>query len=231
MRLNQYVAKVLGVTRKQADEMIRQGLFQVDGCLAGLGYRLDGDELIQKKTDFGWEELVGLGSGVMLVYKPIFFVADFKDSLGRRCLKQLLPGLYQDWRVWNRLDYLSEGLLVLSLKQPEKVGMGEYIFSLSEALTEEQMSILRQGVYLGSDFLGNLALDVMTPDVVQQDFGYLKPELGHCWYKAVYAGRKNQQIRKMLRVVESKVLRLVGVRLGDLGLTPKLYHEKRIVLP
>jgi 16S rRNA U516 pseudouridylate synthase RsuA-like enzyme len=115
MRINQFIAHSLNITRRQADDLITKKLVQIDQQPVGLGYVVVGDEVIHVQTSEGVVELNAAMPARIAVYKPPFCFA-VKPSLAdpdKKNIFDLIPKMYASYRILGHLDYMTEGVLVL----------------------------------------------------------------------------------------------------------------------
>ncbi|MCL2444596.1 pseudouridine synthase [Candidatus Saccharibacteria bacterium] len=111
-RLNKYLALRLGISRREADDMIAEGRVLVEGETVKLGRRilpgeqikLDG-ELVDAKKDFVY----------LVMNKPVGYVSSRKaQGEGVKTLYELLPKKYHELKTVGRLDKESSGLILLT---------------------------------------------------------------------------------------------------------------------
>jgi len=110
-RLNKYLALQLGVSRREADNVIEAGRVTVDGTTAILGARfnpgstilVDGSP-IQQDVEYRY----------LLLNKPIGYVCSRKAQDNNPTIYELLPEKYHHLKPVGRLDKDSSGLILLS---------------------------------------------------------------------------------------------------------------------
>ncbi|MDO4742402.1 MAG: pseudouridine synthase [Candidatus Saccharibacteria bacterium] len=119
VRLNKFLAERLGVSRREADDLIRDKKITINGRTAVLGDRLeiskDGEfdenykicynnKIIPLKTDFIY----------IALNKPVGYVCSRRAQGGARTLYELLPDKYKKLKTVGRLDKDSSGLILLT---------------------------------------------------------------------------------------------------------------------
>jgi pseudouridine synthase len=151
----------------------------------------------------------------LLLYKPTGYITTFKDPDGRPTVYDLLQDLTGAGR-WvvpvGRLDQDTSGLLLLTndtqfaerVTNPDYKIPKTYLVKASTLLTGEQLDRLRAGVTLND---GPTAPAQVTH--VRNSAKYSFIEI------TIHEGR-NRQVRRMLEAVDSKVLKLVRTRIGDI---------------
>jgi len=155
MRLNQFLAKSLGISRRQADELIEHGDVEVNGELGQFHTQVPETganvRLFQKDK---WTDIYGKKRGSTIVmYKPIFTLVTKTDPQKRQTVYHILPPKYHDLKPAGRLDYLSEGLLVLSdngdflnkLSHPSHETEKKYLVGLDQPLTPDHIKKMEVG--------------------------------------------------------------------------------------
>lgn len=113
MRLQKFLARAGVASRRASEELIVEGRVQVDGrTVTELGTRVDPgssevtvDGRVVERQPARWVAL----------HKPVGYLCTRSDPRGRRTVYDLLPeGDLRDLFHVGRLDYMSEGLLLLT---------------------------------------------------------------------------------------------------------------------
>lgn len=202
-------------SRRQAEEMIRQGRVTVNGKIAVLGQKAD-PERDYIKVD--GKLLIRPEPKVYYAfYKPRKVITSLLDPQGRPTVKDFLKGI--KFRIYpvGRLDFDSEGLLLLTndgelayrVMHPSSMIEKTYLVKIDGIIEDDKLEKLRKGIKID----GKLAVPVSV---------YLVRKLkANSWIKiTLHEGRK-RQIRKMLERVGHPVIRLIrigidGIKLGNL---------------
>ena len=111
VRLNKFLAERLGVSRREADELIKNGKVLIDGEPAQLGSRIDKSNKVcynNKIVPFDTEYLY------LAFNKPIGYVCSRRAQGAVPTLYELLPAEYQKLKTVGRLDKDSSGLILLT---------------------------------------------------------------------------------------------------------------------
>lgn len=110
-RLNKHLALQLGVSRREADDMIRKGDVDINNVQALLGARFtDGDtisvrgKIIRDDTTYQY----------LALYKPVGYVCSRRAQDDNPTIYALLPSKYHNLKPVGRLDRDSSGIILLS---------------------------------------------------------------------------------------------------------------------
>ena len=211
-RLQKYLALCGVASRRRAEEMILDGLVQVNGItVREMGVKvLPGDEVRVRGDLIRPEE----EKRYILYYKPVGEMCTVSDPEGR---PTVLDG-FRDFPVRlypvGRLDYDSEGLLLLTndgdlaayLTHPRNEVDKGYIARVSLELSEEKLHALRRGVMIDGRRTAPAKVRVLRKDAFSTDI-----------LITIHEGR-NRQIRKMVESIGHQVVRLKRVQYGEVSL-------------
>lgn len=111
LRLNKFLAERLGVSRREADELIVAGKVFIDDKPAVLGARIDSNSKICYNS-----KIVPFENDFLYVAmnKPVGFVCSRRAQGSASTLYELLPKEYQKLKTVGRLDKDSSGLILLT---------------------------------------------------------------------------------------------------------------------
>lgn len=111
LRLNKHLALTLGVSRREADNIIDQKKVKIDGVVATLGARFQpgnkitvGNTEISAKTEFIY----------IAMNKPVGYVCSRRQQGDNPTIYELLPEKYHSLKTVGRLDRDSSGLILLT---------------------------------------------------------------------------------------------------------------------
>lgn len=166
IRLNKFIAEQTGLSRREADQKIEQGLVKVRGVKALIGQKIDpSDEIslenrvIKPKSGFTY----------LMLNKPTGYVSSKAHQDRTPTLYQLLPDQYKSLKSVGRLDKDSSGLILLTddgdfalqMTHPKFAKTKLYIVELDHALEPLHQQMLADfGVQLrdGASQMGLLKL-------------------------------------------------------------------------
>lgn len=234
-RLQKIIAAAGVASRRKAEELITDGRVTVNGeVMNTLGSKADPetDDIRVDGKSLKAEQLV-----YILLHKPKGYVTTVTDPEGRPTVMDLVKGISARVYPVGRLDYLSEGLLLLTndgemaakLTHASTHVPKKYLVKVSGQPTEEQIDELRQGVQLPPE-QGNIHADpreggrfggekrrstaVKTAPCKIE----LTREGDNPWYEVTLTEGRNRQIRRMFDFVGHHVEKIKRVEYGPLKL-------------
>lgn len=214
-RLNRYISLAAGVSRRVADEMVRNGRVSVDGAPAldpGMLWdpsaqevRLDGRTLVPIV-----EEKI-----YIMLYKPDNVVTTMKDREGRKTAPALIGEMSSRVFPVGRLDFHTTGLLLLTndgefayrLTHPRFGVEKTYVAKLMTVPRPSELNVLRRGLPIEGK--------MTTPAQVN----FLEKKGGKAWVSLRIAEGRYHQVRKMFDAIGHRVTKLRRVGIGPLELT------------
>lgn len=111
IRLNKFLAERIGVSRREADDLIKAGKVKINDKPAELGTRLDKSDkvwyngnIIPFETDYLY----------IAMNKPVGYVCSRRAQGDAPTIYELLPKEYQKLKTVGRLDKDSSGLILLT---------------------------------------------------------------------------------------------------------------------
>lgn len=211
-RIQKLIAQAGLASRRQAEAWIAAGQVLLNGAVAKLGDRADlsVDQLVVngKKLALAEEKIT------ILLNKPRGYISTLKDPKGRPLVTDLVADLPQRLFPIGRLDYNTEGLLLLTndgdlsqrLSHPRHHVEKTYLVKVRGALSEKKIGLLQRGIKLG--------------DVVTQPARIANVRIGQStsWFELTISEGRNRQVRRMCEAVDLQVVRLKRIRLAFLEL-------------
>jgi 23S rRNA pseudouridine2605 synthase len=216
-RLQKIISAAGVASRRKAEELITSGLVQVNGqTVTELGAKADaGKDHIRvngKLIKFSGHHVY------ILLNKPKGYVTTLSDPEGRPTIIDLLQGVKQRVYPVGRLDYASEGLLLLTndgelanaLTKAASHVPKTYLVKVSGQPSEAAIEQLRAGIEL-PDRKGIHSRT--APAGVQ-----LVHKSENPWYEVTLIEGRNRQIRAMFEQTGHHVEKLKRVRYGPFTL-------------
>lgn len=109
-RLNKFVALSLGVSRRQADDLIEQGKVTINDTIATLGARVQPtDTVLCSGQPLKTQQLTYL-----LFHKPVGYVCSRRRQGDTPTIYEILPTKFHQLKPVGRLDKDSSGLILLT---------------------------------------------------------------------------------------------------------------------
>lgn len=151
-----------------------------------------------------------------LLNKPKGYLCTVSDDKGRKTVMDLLPaGAGRVFPV-GRLDYDTEGMLILTndgdlayrLTAPQSEIAKTYLVRIEGSITDIQLNRLRAGVEIDRGVMSKKCKVTVT----ETNKKYTK-------LRVVITEGKNREIRKMFEAVGKQVVFLKRLKIGDLTLT------------
>lgn len=230
-RLQKIIAAAGIASRRKAEELITGGLVSVNGqIVTELGTKADPatDRIkVAGKLVHGAERHVYL-----LLHKPKGYVTTVTDPEGRPTVLDLVRGVGARLYPVGRLDYLSEGLLLLTndgdlaqkLMHASTHVPKTYLVKVSGKPTAEEINKLRGGVFLPAETKPLKTREGQEQRRRSQSVrtGPVKIDLlrdsSNPWYEITLVEGRNRQIRRMFEQVCHHVEKIKRVRYGPLQL-------------
>lgn len=151
VRLNKYIASAGICSRRKADEMIEQGLVNVNGKrVSELGYLVS-----EKDKVFIDEKLIHpLKHEYYRFYKPAGYITTADDEKGRKTIYDILPEELHKLNPVGRLDRESTGLIILTnngelineLTHPSVKIQKVYIVSINGRINQNHIDQMANGI-------------------------------------------------------------------------------------
>lgn len=212
-RLHKFLARAGKASRRQAESIIKEGRVKVNGqVVSEMGCQID-PETDEVMLD-GKRVLLTEKTVYILLNKPAQVITTLNDPQKRKKVTDFLSGVKERVYPVGRLDYDTEGLLILTndgelafrLTHPKhKVGK-VYVADVKGNINEKSLEALRNGVLLEDG--------PTMPSKVRKlanEGNITKLEI------TIHEGR-NRQVRRMCEAVGCPVMSLKRVRFGPLAL-------------
>ena len=212
-RLQKIIASSGISSRRVAEKMIIEGRVTVnDAVVRQLGAKadIDADEI---RVD-GRLILPEISKVYLMLHKPRGYVTTLHDPEGRAVVTDLLSGISERIFPVGRLDYDSEGLLLLTndgsfsqrMQHPRFKIPKTYMIKIEGNLTKSDMRVLSEGMRLPD---GNF-----KPENLQIQRTNKKSS----WIVLTIAEGRNRLIRRGLESLGHPVARLIRTAIADISL-------------
>jgi 23S rRNA pseudouridine2605 synthase len=225
VRLQKYIADCGVTSRRKAEELIVGRHVKVNGQTASeLGTKVTpGVDLVQLRGD-----VIDPNSQdpvYIVLHKPRSIISSVHDPEGRKTVLDLCKGIKARIYPIGRLDYLSEGLMILTndgdftqkILHPKFEVTKVYEVKVFGIVTEAILNTIRKGVQVGGDFLQPLQVRV------------IKQLPKKTWLEFRLNEGKNREIRRLCEHCELTIDKLKRVAIGNLSIHGIAPGEFRLV--
>jgi len=224
-RLQKLLAHAGVASRRRAEQLIREGQVTVNGAVVTeLGTKADAER----------DHIKVAGKHIHAPEKPVYialnkpknFVSTVSDPQGRPTVMNLLRGVKARVYPVGRLDYASEGLLLLTndgefakrIMAPATHVTKTYLVKTNGPLTSEQEKKFRAGVPLEGKRTAQAGLKMIQ-------------QADNPWYEVRLVEGRQNQIRLMFKHFGRLVEKLRRVKIGFLELGALKPGEFRHLAP
>jgi 23S rRNA pseudouridine2605 synthase len=210
LRLNKHLALQLGISRREADELIERGRVSINNTVATLGARFNSGDSI---TVNGQPIADNTAYQYVLFNKPVGYVCSRRAQGDNPTIYDILPSEYHKLKPVGRLDKDSSGLILLSndgdfayrMTHPKFIKTKIYSTVLDHDLEPlHQQMISDYGVQL-EDGTSKLDLQRISDDNRKE------------WQVTMHEGR-NRQIRRTFGSLGYEVVKLHRFKFGNYSL-------------
>jgi 23S rRNA pseudouridine2605 synthase len=216
-RLQKIIAAAGIVSRRKAEQYISGGLVSVNGqVVTELGTKADAEKdhiRVNGKLLQGPERPI-----YILMNKPKGYVTTVSDPQGRPTVMDLLHGVGARVYPVGRLDYASEGLLLLTndgdfanflMKAASHVPK-TYMVKVAKTPSADGLARIRAGLSISSDRGRRVKTGPARVHLIK--------EADNPWYEVTLVEGRNRQIRRMFEEIGHHVEKIKRVRYGPLEL-------------
>lgn len=225
MRLQKYISACGVASRRAAETLIIEGKIKINGQIATLGDKVDPEK---DTVEYNGRIITPVTDKVYLMLnKPTGYITSSKDQFGRKTVLDLIQ---LDTKVYpvGRLDYHTSGLLLLTndgdlanaLMHPKYALEKTYIVRVTGNVSEEAIKHLKKGVRIDTGYTTQPAGVKILKKGNKDTTLEIKIKEG-----------KNRQIRKMIDVIEHKVIALRRVSIGEIALGDLKIGKYRALTP
>lgn len=211
MRINKFLAQSGVASRRDCDHLIEEGNVIINGRKASVGMEIsDGDEVFVNGN-----KVVLKKNEYYILNKPKGYICSVSDEKGRKTVLDLMPqGVGRIYPV-GRLDYDSEGLLILTtdgelaqkLMHPSNEVPKTYLVKIEGTITEAGLNPIRSGI----EIEGGYVTKKCKAHIVETNREFTKIHV------TITEG-KNREIRKMFAAIGRDIMLLKRIKIGELTL-------------
>ena len=213
MRINKFLAMSGVASRRASDKLILDGVVKINGRVCSLGDEVDTS--CDSVTVNGRPVNTVKKFDYYIMNKPKGYVCTVRDDKDRKTVMELLPTNAKRLFPVGRLDYDTEGLLILTndgeltykLTHPKNEVPKTYLVKTEKPVSDEDLIKLRSGVVV--DGVKTKKCNVRLIET---------SKTGSKLHITITEGR-NRQVRKMFEAVNNCVDFLKRIKIGELKLT------------
>lgn len=212
-RLQKILARAGVASRRQAEELIRQGKVAIDGrVVTDMGIRIDATA--HKITVNGVQISSPEQQVYFLLNKPAGYVTTVRDPQGRPTVIDLFQDIHQRLFPVGRLDLDTEGALLMTndgdlanrILHPRHEVTKTYIVEVSGSPSQKEISRLEKGIMVEGKKTWPALIKFISAQKKSSKFQI-----------TIHEGRK-RQIKKMFEAIGFPVLHLKRIAYGKLQL-------------
>jgi pseudouridine synthase len=184
-------------------------------------------DMLRDRVRFDDQPLVARERLYLLLYKPTGYLTTYKDPSGRPTVYDLIADVGTFVSPVGRLDLDTSGLLLMTndtqlaerVTNPDSHVPKTYLVKASVVLRDAQLQQLRDGIEL---------IDGPTrPAAVRR----VRDSAKYTHFEIALTEGRNRQVRRMVEAVGAKVLKLVRVRVGTIGIGKLPIGKWRMLTP
>lgn len=212
MRIAKYIAHSGYCSRREAESLIEEGAVKVNGQVIDNPATLITDQSVKINN-----KLIALEQEVRvwIIHKPQGVITSSKDEKNRPTIFELLPKEMPRTISVGRLDFNTEGLLVLTtngdfarhLELPKNKFMRKYRVRVFGKIDEERLKKLKNGIRIDGVQYGKIEVECDK-----------NKEGMNSWLTIGIEEGKNREIRKVMEYFGLQVNRLIRTNFGPFAL-------------
>ena len=207
-RLSKVIARNTSYSRRQAEKLIDEGRVSVDGKkIISQGMNVSKNnkifvdkKLINRSTD----------TQIYIFHKPRGCLVTHNDPSNRKTIFDFINKKYRNLITVGRLDYNSEGLLILTndgqLKRefelPKNNYQREYKVKIQGKITDVIISKISKGIIVKGQKYKSIEIKKINETST------------YTWIRMILTEGKNREIRKIFDSLNMTVTRLIRVSYG-----------------
>lgn len=214
IRLQKYLANNGVDSRRKCEELIVSGKVKVNNeIITKLGTKIDPEkDVIKLDNKIIKKENKHI---YILLNKPKGYLCTYRDSFGRQTIFDLIKEIKIKLNYAGRLDYLSEGLVLLTndgdliykITHPKKKIKKVYIVKINGIPEKKHIEKLEKGASLSPNI-------ITRPCFIKM----IKKKNSSSIFRITLWEGKKRQIRRMFSLIGFSVLKLKRIKIGTLSL-------------
>jgi 23S rRNA pseudouridine2605 synthase len=224
MRLNKYISHNTKYSRREADKLIEEGEVTINKkIMKDFAYEVEEGDHVSIK---GRPVKASTELTVIVYNKPKGVLVTKKDDRGRATIYHKLSGKYRHFVPVGRLDYASEGLLLLTDSPEVATALMEssldrtYNIKIDKPVTQEMITAMQEGLVLEDARAGaHEKSKIFSMEFAPFVHFEIRAEGNHFTkLRVTIAEGKNRELRRFFAHFDAKVLDLKRVAFGGIEL-------------
>jgi len=208
MRIAKFIANAGYCSRREAEKLIVDKIVRINNslCLHPSDIVSANDTITVGKKVLKLHDTIRLWK----IYKPIKFICSTKDDHNRKKIFDLVPKKYPRMISVGRLDFMSEGLLLLTnngeyarnLELPNRGYERIYRVCLRGPIEKKDIEKINKGIKIDNIVYNKIKIKIDKSDKV------------YTWIIARLREGKNREIRNICNYFSWKIVKLIRIQYG-----------------
>lgn len=228
-RISAYIAQLGIASRREAGEWVKNGFVTHKGKpMTDLSFRVNLNDKIYLKGYGNISPKIAMDTlrpRVWIARKPREVICSRVDEEGRTTLLEILQKQgFPNHISWvGRLDYMSEGLILLTndghlkryLEDPKNKYKRTYLVRAHGHISEHQLQSIEKGSMVEGVKYGKMEIKIRRGENMNSD-------MTSTWLEMTLEEGKNREIRRVLEHLGLQVTRLIRIKFGPFELPRKM---------
>ncbi len=208
MRIAKFIANAGHCSRREAEKLIEERLVKINDnlCLHPSETVCEKDKITVRKKIVKLNKIIRIWK----LYKPIKYICSTKDEHNRKKIFDLIPKDLPRTISVGRLDFMSEGLLLLTnngdysrkLELPKKGYERIYRVCIRGQIEKKNIEKINKGIKIENIFYKKIKIKI---DKSNKNFTWLIVKLKE---------GKNREIRNICKYFSWKIVKLIRIQYG-----------------
>ena len=208
MRIAKFIANAGFCSRREAEKLIEERIVKINNhlCLHPSETVNDSDKITIGKKIIQMQNTIRLWK----IYKPIKYICSTKDERNRKKIFDLIPKEFPRMISVGRLDFMSEGLLLLTnngdysrnLELPAKGYERVYRVCIRGQIETKYLERINKGIKIDNIIYKKIKIKID------------KTNKNYTWLIVKLKEGKNREIRNICKYFSWKIVKLIRIQYG-----------------
>ncbi len=208
IRIAKFISNSGYCSRREAEKLISKGIVSINNKICNHpSIKVTKKDVIKIKN-----RIINISNEIQLwkLHKPIKYICSTKDNFKRKKIFDLIPKKMSGLISIGRLDYMSEGLILLTnngdysryLELPSSNIMRTYRVCINGKINKKDLLKINKGITINN---------------IRYDKAYVNIEKNiknHSWLIFKLTEGKNREIRKICEFFSWKIIKLIRISFG-----------------